>query len=261
MALFGAAFFKTALAPAPVCDELRVHRWALALAAGISGAAWFYLVARDMAGDASLAALETVAFGTAFGWAWLPHMALLAALLGAGNPRVVSAIAGLALASLALTGHAAMQAGAWGAIHRLNHAAHLLTTAGWLGGLQPFFVCLSVYVATPSRRDALGAMMRYSRVGHFAVPLVFLTGGLDAALTTGLPPWRALTPYRAGILVKAALFLAMTALALVNRYVLAPQAGRNVRAARRLGLGALGEFGLGLAAVADVSFFATTDPS
>ena len=48
-------------------------------------------------------------------------------------------------------------------------------------------------------------------------------------MTTGLPPGRALTPYRVGVLVKLLLFLAMTALALVNRYVFAPRRAATPR--------------------------------
>jgi putative copper resistance protein D len=262
MAVFGAAFFKVALAPPPLRVDL-TNRWrlALTLVALLSGGVWFVLVAFGMAGDTSLDTLETVAMGTAFGEAWLPHMGIVVGLLAARRAGFVAALSGLALATLALTGHAAMQGGALGASHRLNHAAHLLTTAGWLGGLPPFLACLRMYVATPCRRDALDAMMRYSRVGHFAVPLVLLTGTLETAMITGLPPWRELTPYRVGVLVKVALFLAMTALALVNRYVLAPRVGRDAGAARKLAVGALGEWALGLAAVADVSRFAMTNPS
>ena len=267
MPLFGAAFFVAVLAPEPLAAKLaarqRLAAAPLALAALASAAAWFGFVARDMAGgELDLGALEGVAFATAFGWAWIAHGCLLVALLAASQASagLIALLSGLAVASLALTGHAAMQGGALGAAHRLNHALHLLATAGWLGGLPPFLLCLVLY-ATPARRDALAAMMRYSRVGHIAVPFVLLTGTLDAAMTTGSPPWRALTPYRLGVLVKIAIFLSMTALALVNRYVWAPKVGRDPLAARRLAAGAVGEFVLVLAALTDVSLFAIADPS
>jgi putative copper resistance protein D len=89
---------------------------------------------------------------------------------------------------------------------------------------------------------------------------VLATGAIDAALTTGLPPWPTLTPYRIGLLVKVAIYLAMTALALFNRYALAPRVARDPRAARGLAFGALGEIVLGLAAIADVSRFAIMNP-
>jgi putative copper resistance protein D len=266
MILFGAAIFVAALAPASVDLAPRLRRWApwLAGVAAASAAAWFYLVALAMAGDGlDLDAMRDVALGTAFGKVWIAHGVLLVALLSAAwtPPLRVAVLAGLALASLALTGHAAMQEGLLGALHRANHALHLLATAGWLGGLAPFLVCLSLYAAAPARRDALAAMRRYSRAGHFAVPLVLLTGALDAALTTGLPPWRAMTDYRLGLTIKTTIFAGMTALALFNRYVLAPRAGFDRGAARGLAAGAVGEIVLGLAALADVSILALFDPS
>jgi putative copper resistance protein D len=265
MTLFGAALFAAALAPASVGLALPLRRWAppLAALALVSALAWFYLVALGMAGDdLDLEAMEDVAFGTAFGKVWIAHVAILLALLAASRAgaRTMALLAGLAMATLALTGHAAMQEGALGALHRANHAVHLLTTSAWLGGLPAFSLCLGLYAATPSRSDALSAMMRYSRAGHLAVPLVLVTGAVDAALTTGLPPWPTLTPYRIGLLVKVAIYLAMTALALFNRYVMAPRVARDPRAARGLAFGALGEIALGLAAVADVSRFATMNP-
>ncbi len=268
MPVFGAAFFAAALAPPPLSEAVAAsQRGVLGLLAALalaSALAWFYFVAHAMAGDdLDLAAAEDVAISTAFGRAWVAHIALLVALLAAWRARVglVAWLSGLAVASLALTGHAAMQEGALGVLHRANHALHLLATAGWLGGLPPFLICLGLYAATPARRDALAAMMRYSRAGHVFVPLVLLTGALDAALTTGLPPWRALTLYRWGVLVKVALFAAMTALALVNRYVLAPRVGHDPRAARRLTALALAELALGIAALADASVFALSNPS
>ena len=59
-----------------------------------------------------------------------------------GRPALAS---GALLASLGLVGHAAMQTGAEGVLHRMNHAVHLLTAGAWLGGLIPFAMCLRAY--------------------------------------------------------------------------------------------------------------------
>ncbi len=53
----------------------------------------------------------------------------------------------------------------------------------------------------------------------------------------------------------------MTALALVNRYVLAPRLGRSAGARAALAAGAVAETALAALAVALVSAFATLDPS
>ncbi len=141
-----------------------------------------------------------------------------------------------------------------------SHAIHLLAVGGWLGGLPPFLVCLDRLMRSRERRDALAAMMRYSRVGHFAVAAVFVSGALDVAMTTGALPWPPDSPYRLGLDAKVLVFAAMTALALVNRYVLAPKIGRSAAAARALAAGAGAEIVLALAAIALVSAFATFDP-
>ena len=70
---------------------------------------------------------------TAFGHAWAAHLVLAAALVAVvvfGPPArwAPTAVASAALlASLGLVGHAAMQTGAEGVLHRVNHAVHLVT--------------------------------------------------------------------------------------------------------------------------------------
>ncbi len=271
MTLFGAAFFTTALAPASVSGDLSplMRRLAapLALLSLASAAAWLVFVARDMAGgDLDLDGLSAVWWDTAFGKVWQARLALLALLIVATlRPDrrwlIPAVVAGAAVASLGLVGHAAMQDGALGVAHRLNRATHLLATSAWLGGLPPFLVCLVLFLKSRARGDALGAMMRYSRFGHFVVAAVFVSGALDAAMTTGALPWPPSTPYRAGLDSKILVFSGMTALALVNRYVLAPRIGRSALAARALAAGAVAEIVLALSAIALVSAFATFDPN
>jgi putative copper resistance protein D len=271
MTLFGAWLFVAVLAPATLAADLstQVRRMAasLALLALASAATWLVFVAQDMAGDHfDFAALSDVFWGTEFGRVWQARLVILALLIVAvlwpdARGRAPALFAGLAVATLGLVGHAAMQDGVYGAAHRLNHALHLLATSAWIGGLAPFFACLTLCTGPQRRRDALEAMKRYSRAGHVLVPLVFVTGALDVAMTTHALPWPPFSLYRAGLWSKASLFLAMTALALVNRYVFAVRAGRAPAAARALGIGALAEIGLGLSAVALVSVFATADPA
>ena len=270
MTLFGTNFFAAALAPASLAADLKpaLRRLTLPLAllALASAAAWLYFVTRSMAGDVDLDALHEVLTGTSFGMVWQARLVILVLLvIAASRPdrrRIVLAVlAGLAMASLGLVGHAAMQEGALGVAHRLNHAVHLLTTSAWLGGLPPFFVCLSVFVKSRDRRDALAAMMRYSRVGHFVVAAVFVSGALDVAMTVHAVPLPANTPYRVGLDAKILVVFTMTALALFNRYVLAPRIGRSATAARALAVGTVVQILLALAAISLVSAFATFNPN
>ena len=271
MSLFGTTFFATCLAPASVRFDLSplLQRLTppLAVISLASATAWFYFVAREMAGDDfNLATLRDVALGTSFGVVWLARGVLLTLLLLATlRPdrcwRVSAILAGLAVASLGLVGHAAMQDGALGVAHRANHAGHLLAASGWFGGLPIFFLCLLRFVQAPSGSDALTAMMRFSSVGHFMVATVLATGAVNIAMTTHGWPWPPDSPYRQMLCAKIAIVAAMVALALFNRYVLASKAGRSSAAARALAAAAVAEIALALAAIALVSSFAILDPA
>ena len=270
MTLFGASFFGATLAPASLAPDLAplLRRLVppLALLALVSALAWFVFVARDMAGgDLGLDTLGDALAGTSFGVVWQGRLALLVLLvIVALRPdrrwRAPAATGALCVASLGLVGHAAMQEGALGAAHRLNHAVHLLAVGAWLGGLPAFLVCLRRFAHSRENRDALVAMMRFSRAGHFAVAAVFVSGALDVAMTTGALPWPPLSLYRLGLDAKILVFATMVTLALVNRYVLAPKIGRSAAAARALAAGAVAEIGLALAAIALASAFAILDP-
>ena len=271
MSLFGALVYATVLSPAALAPKLAPYLSntaaplaALALASALG---WAALVARAMlGGELDLDGFVSVLTGTSFGAVWLVRLPVLAALLAltllAGRRwRSLAVAAGLSLASLALVGHAVMQTGALGVLHRANHATHLLLTGGWLGGLPPFLISLSAYARNSHRAEALAAMMRFSRVGHYAVAGIFLTGALDVALTTRSLPWPPSSPYRIGLDSKITVFAVMTALALFNRYALAPRIGRSAGARHALAAGAAAEIALAACAVALVSVFATLDPA
>ena len=271
MTLFGASLFASVLAPASLAPDLAplLRRLIppLALLALVSAFAWLVFVARDMAGgELDPETLRDGLARTSFGMVWQGRLALLLLLvIAALRPdrrwRTPAALGALCVASLGLVGHAAMQEGALGVAHRVNRAAHLLAVGAWLGGLPPFLLCLRRFANSGGRRDALAAMMRFSRAGRFAVTAVFLSGSLDVAMTTGALPWPPLSPYRLGLDSKILVFATMVALALVNRYVFAPKIGRSAASAWALAAGATAEIALALAAIALVSAFATHDPN
>ena len=67
---------------------------------------------------------------------------------------------------LAGVGHAAMNDGAAGALQRINHALHLLCAAtGW----RPALLYCMHLAKGRWRVAAIYTMMRFSRVGHYAV--------------------------------------------------------------------------------------------
>ena len=256
------------LALSPVVRRLALIASIVAL---ITTIAWLALESASMADDWSAAidpgAIGAVLTDTAFGHAWAAHLILAAALVLVVifEPRarwVATAVASAALlASLGLVGHAAMQTGAEGVLHRMNHAVHLLTAGAWIGGLVPFAMCLSAYRRDDLRKDAVRAMMSFSFWGQFIVAAIVLSGAVNVALTSGRAPIPPTTPYRALLVAKIIIVGIMIALAIVNRYALAPRLKSSATALAALRLTSAAEVALGCVVVALVSVFALLDPA
>jgi copper resistance protein D len=256
------------LALSPIARRLALIMGLVAL---ITAVVWLALESASMADDLSAAtdpeAIGAVLADTAFGHVWAAHLVLAAALVAvvAFGPRArwaaTSLVSGALLASLGLVGHAAMQSGAEGVLHRANHAVHLLTTGAWIGGLVPFAMCLSAYERDDLRKDALRAMTGFSFWGQLIVAAIVLTGVANIALTSGRPPIPPATPYRALLVAKIILVAIMIALALFNRFVLAPRLKASATALTALRLTSAAEIALGSLVVALVSVFALLDPA
>ncbi len=275
MTLFGATAFVVALAPSDLARALRPATRAIAAAAipiaALSAFVWLALESASMAGDLSALvdpeSIGAVVTDTAFGAVWLWRLVLAAALvvalaLGRARPTLALVVgAALQLASLGLVDHAAMQGGAVGALHRGNDGLHLLATAAWLGGLPMFALCLRAYRDPSLSAAALTAMRRFSFWGQFDVALIVLTGIVNVALTSGLGGLAPTTPYRMLLVAKLVLVATMVALALFNRYVLAPRLAPEAPALRTLMKTSLAEVVLGAAVVALVSLFGLLDPN
>jgi putative copper resistance protein D len=250
-----------------------VRRLALiaSIVALITAIAWLELESASMADDWSAAidpgAIGAVLTDTAFGHAWAAHLILAAALVLViiFEPRArwaATAVASAALlASLGLVGHAAMQTAAEGVLHHMNHAVHLLTAGAWIGGLVPFAMCLSAYRRDDLRKDAVRAMMSFSFWGQFIVAAIVLSGAVNIALTSGRAPIPPTTPYRALLVAKIIIVGIMIALAIVNRYVLAPRLKSSATALAVLRLTSAAEVALGCVVIALVSVFALLDPA
>ncbi len=241
------------------------------LVALVSAIVWLSLEAASMADDWSAATdpdtVTAVLTDTSFGNVWILRLALAAAfvLVAAFAPRgswaTITFLSALVLGSLALVGHAAMQAGAEGFLHRANHAAHLLTAGAWLGGLVPFVMCLSAYDENGVRSGAVTAMMRFSFWGQFVVAALVATGIINIALTSGHAPFPPTTPYRYLLDAKLVLVAIMIGLALTNRFVVAPRLAPGARTLAVLRATSLTEVALGTIVVALVSLFALLDPA
>jgi copper resistance protein D len=275
MLAFGMSVYLRAYAP----ERLRLalspaaRRVALiaSLVAFITAIAWLTLESAAMADDWSAAldpeAIAAVLTDTAFGHAWSLHLALATALVAvvAFGPRArwgPTALASAALlASLGLVGHATMQIGVEGVVHRANHAVHLLAAGAWIGGLVPFALCLRAYERDDLRRDTVRAMAAFSFWGQLIVAAIVLTGVVNIALTSHHPPLPPTTPYRALLVAKLVIVAIMISLALVNRFVLAPRLKTSANALATLRATSLAEIALGCVVVALVSVFALLDPA
>jgi putative copper resistance protein D len=274
MLTFGMSAYLWAYAP----ERLRValspaaRRGALiaSLVALITAIAWLALESAAMADDPGAAidseAIAAVLTDTAFGHAWAAHLVLAAALVavvafagaGWGATSIVSAAL---LASLGLVGHAAMQTGAEGALHRANHAVHLMAAGAWIGGLVPFAMCLRAYQRDDLRKDSVRAMAGFSFWGQLIVAAIVLTGVVNIALTSHRPPLPPTTPYRALLVAKLVIVAIMIALALFNRFVLALRLKTSANALATLRATSLAEIVLGCVVIALVSVFALFDPA
>jgi putative copper resistance protein D len=271
MTLFGATAFVVALAPRDLALALAPATRAIAAAAipvaALSAVACLAFESASMTGDWNALvdprAIGAVLTDTESGavWQWRLGLAVVLVALGRSGPTLALLIgAALLLASLGLVGHAAMQAGVLGALHRANDALHLLAAAAWLGGLPMFALCLRAYREPSLSAAAVTAMWRFSLWGQFDVALILLTGIVNVALTSGLGALAPTTPYRMLLAAKAAVVATMVALAVFNRYVLAPRLTPDGPAQRALRRNCLAEVVLGAAAVAFVSLFGLLDP-
>jgi len=224
-----------------VRTRLAVIAWiGLALAA-ISGAAWLILTSAAMSGLPAAqvfgdGVLWTVLSQTTFGRAWLARFALACAL-AATLPALLSpqrhktrwleaaaAILAAAFAgALAWSGHAAGGLGSEAIIHPAADVLHLIAAAAWVGALLPLIVLLAAGSDDASLATARTATARFSILGIASVGTLLATGIVNTFYLAGSVPALLHTDYGRLLLIKIALFLAMVAIAAVNRSRLTPQ--------------------------------------
>ena len=80
-----------------------------------------------------------------------------------------------------------MHEGTLGALHRANHAVHLLAAGYWFGCPAPLLVCLRYLQPPQWRSDAITTLIRFSRWGT-AVAAVIVTGIVNSLIILG--GWR-----------------------------------------------------------------------
>lgn len=218
--------------------------------------------------------------GTAAGAAWIVRMAALTVvvLVPALSPKwlgpglYATAVAGgVAIATLAWTGHGAMDDGGVGWLHLAADVAHLIAAGMWIGTL----LGLSLLVMRRARRvDAVHlslthrAFESFSTTGTVVVAVIMVSGLINSWLLVGPAGIRMLSTSLYGQLLaaKVIVFLAMVALASVNRFRLTPALAKAIErsdhpramSALRRSLGA--ETACAIAVLGIVAWLGTLEP-
>ncbi|MGY2362278.1 copper homeostasis membrane protein CopD [Pseudomonas azotoformans] len=172
--------------------------------------------------------LQMMLWHTELGWTWWLRIAAL--VLVALNTRLATGFGGIALVTLAWTGHGVMHEGSLGLWHLLSDSAHLLAAAGWVGALAAFGLMLrrTSEQAVPVLAHALAG---FERVGAVFVAVLIGTGVANYLFVIG-PNLDGITGgvYAILLCLKLGLFGLMLGLAALNRSHLTPLLQRSLAA-------------------------------
>lgn len=197
--------------------------WLLALAASIADATWTSAV-----GDGTAWAVLT---DTQFGQAWLVRLfaaLILVALSVSAWPgglavRSCGLVAVLVFAGgIAFAGHAASVPGP----HLAADILHLIAVSAWLGGLLPYALLLRNLQKDDlqsSPQIVRDVTLRFSNIGVLAVLTILATGLVNTINLVGSVQLLTDTEYGRLLTVKIILFVAMVAVAAINRFALTPR--------------------------------------
>jgi putative copper export protein len=150
------------------------------------------------------------------------------------NVAAVTVLAAVFVGALAWAGHAAGGLGVEAFVHPTADVLHLIAAAAWVGALIP----LAVLFAAAGKDDAsIGiartATTRFSTLGIISVATLLVTGSVNTWYLVGSIPALTETGYGRLLSLKFILFLAMVAIAAVNRVALTPRLLRESPAANR----------------------------
>ena len=252
--------------------QLIVSVWLALVVAVISGAVWLVLLASEILG-ASIAdvclhgGVWPVVTNTRFGLVWCIRLVLallLALLLPWPATRWLQiTIAAAFLALPALIGHAGATPGLSGGLHLASDALHLLAAGAWLGGLPAFAFLLSRTRDSAGRGQAalvVCVVDGFSRLGVFSVGILLASGLVNSWSLLGGPRDLIASDYGRLIALKIVLFIAMVAIAAVNKFYLTPRLPKRA-ALHALQRNSLAEIGLGLCVLTFVAMLGSLAPS
>lgn len=261
---------------------VRVIGFAAALGIGLSLVS-MVVMAKAMAGVDTYAELTAHVFdmiltATPVGLSWTVRVAALLAAVALLRTRpaprfgTLSILGAIALATLAWTGHGAINDGALSVLHLASDIAHLLAAGAWVGALFAFVV-LSTQARESSPEAAAHAAQLgraadgFARIGTVIVVTLVVTGLVNYGLIVG-PTVEGLltTAYGRLLVAKLMLFAGMLVLAAANRYQLSPrlalalQNGDHAAAVTALRRSLTTEASLALGVLALVSWLGVLSP-
>ncbi|QAY85247.1 copper homeostasis membrane protein CopD [Pseudomonas arsenicoxydans] len=203
------------------------------------------VMASAMSGESDIAELsphiEMMILQTDVGFAWIVRLVALvvAGLAVLFNHRapgfsllVASMAGGIALASLAWSGHGAMDEGGRRVWHFTIDILHLLAAGMWLGALVAFALMANINALQSEARIRLLArtVTRFETVGALIVLFITVTGVVNYLFIVGPTLDEVfLSTYGVLLFIKVALFAAMLVLAALNRFHLGPLLQQSLR--------------------------------
>ncbi|MXI50114.1 copper homeostasis membrane protein CopD [Pseudomonas moraviensis] len=264
LALFGLYSFNALLRFRPLLRGMAVTGALLSVAGLV-------LMTRAMSGETQLAALwphlQMMLLETDVGLAWALRMTALAIVVIRPSLWPASLAGAIALASLAWSGHGAMDEGWLRFWHVLSDILHLLAAGAWLGALLALVLMVSGRIGDIRLRLIADAVKRFEWVGTLIVLTVSVTGVMNYLFIVG-PRLNGVLFGTYGLLlaIKVLAFAVMLVLAALNRFHLGPSLQQSLRdgqhliAANALRRSVVMELALALLIVALVAWLGTLSP-
>ncbi len=264
LALFGLYSFNALLRFRPLLRGMAVTGALLSVAGLV-------LMTRAMSGETQLAALwphlQMMLLETDVGLAWALRMTALAIVVIRPSLWPASLAGAIALASLAWSGHGAMDEGWLRFWHFLSDILHLLAAGAWLGALLALVLMASGRIGDTRLRLLADAVKRFEWVGALIVLTVSVTGVMNYLFIVGPRLDGVLFgTYRLLLAIKVLAFAVMLVLAALNRFHLGPSLQQSLRdgqhliAANALRRSVVMELALALLIVALVAWLGTLSP-
>lgn len=229
--LFGLALFGLYSVDAVL--RFRPMLRGMALIGALLSVAGLVLMTRAMSGETVFAALwphlQMMVLETDVGLAWTLRMIALIAVVIWPGLWLTSMAGAVALASLAWSGHGAMD-NAW---HLLSDILHLLAAGAWLGAMLALILMarLDALCSEARVRSLADSVKRFEGVGAAIVLILSVTGVANYLFIVGPTLGEVLLgSYGILLAIKVVLFGGMLVLAALNRFHLGPLLEQSLRA-------------------------------